>query len=129
MGDNCEEPRQVCRNKGFNVATKCSVSDKKKIRLCSDMEKECRDTEFSLNNTRQHYSVATKKMSVATTNPCYWEKLCRNKRQPCHDIKHTTSTELCRDKVKLCRDRIQEDSMKICRDMKLQATTRVRRQR
>ena len=30
-----------------------------------------RDTEFSLNNTRQDNTVATKKKSVTTTNPCY----------------------------------------------------------
>ena len=30
-----------------------------------------RDTKFSLNNTRQDNTVATKKKSVTTTNPCY----------------------------------------------------------
>ena len=59
--------------------TKGSASDKEYRRLCRDMERVCHDTEFSLNNTRQHNSVAIKKNSVATTNPYYREKLRRNK--------------------------------------------------
>ena len=67
MEDKWEDPRQVFRDKGFNVATKS---------LASDIERVYRDTEFSLNNTRQHNSVTTKKNYVATINPCYWEKHC-----------------------------------------------------
>ena len=66
MEDKWEEPRQVCRNKGFNVATKSPANDKEERRLCRDMERVCQDTEFSLSNTRQHNSVATKKKYVVT---------------------------------------------------------------
>ena len=70
MEGKWKEPRQVCHDKGFNVATKS---------LTSDIERVYRDIEFSLSNTRQHNSVARKKNFIATTNLCYWEKHCRNK--------------------------------------------------
>ena len=42
--------------------------------------KDCRDTEFSLSSASQQDFVATKKKYALTTDPCYCEKLYRDRR-------------------------------------------------
>ena len=114
--------RFQCYNKQFSQ----QQSLKKKI--CQDIFRVCRDTEFNLSNASQQDFVVTKKTFVTTTDPFYCENSVttkvekKHKRMSQHSIEYCNKVEELEEETSVTT-KDKEERTEDCREKEIYVAT------